>query len=223
MMLHFVRVCSDNPRMMSAMFASAFLQGWLMTAGLIVAIGAQNALVLRIGLTHTHVGPVVLLCTLSDWLLIALGVFGLGAVIQSSPLLLQVFRFGGAALLVVYGLRSVRQAWRDQGALVQAKPRSNTLAATLVSTLALTYLNPHVYLDTVVLLGSVGAQQGAGGRLAFAAGAGLASLMWFVTLGYGAMAASRWLRRPGAGRAIDAGVAVVMFGVAAQLLLHGGV
>ncbi|MEO8151785.1 MAG: LysE/ArgO family amino acid transporter [Rhizobacter sp.] len=194
-----------------------------MTAGLIVAIGAQNALVLRQGLTRTHVGPVVVVCTLSDWLLIALGVFGLGAVIQSSPLLLQTFRFGGAAFLLVYGLRSAHQAWRGQGTWVQADPRSNTLTATLASALALTYLNPHVYLDTVVLLGGVGAQHGADGRFAFSAGAGLASLMWFVTLGYGAAAAARWLRHPAVWRGIDAGVAVVMFGVAAQLLFKGGV
>ncbi|MET0332863.1 MAG: LysE/ArgO family amino acid transporter [Rhizobacter sp.] len=201
------------------MGASAFLQGWLMTAGLIVAIGAQNALVLRQGLNHRHVGPVVLVCTLSDWLLIALGVFGLGAVIQSSPVLLQLFRYGGAAFLLAYGLRSAHQAWRGQGALVQADARGSSLAATLVSTLALTYLNPHVYLDTVVLLGSVGAQHGADGRVSFALGAGLASLMWFVTLGYGAAAAARWLRRPWVWRGRDAAVAVVMFGVAAQLLL----
>jgi len=221
MMLHFGGWRPDNRRMSHEAFTTAFLQGWLMTAGLIVAIGAQNALVLRQGLTRVHVGPVVMLCTLSDWLLIALGVFGLGAVIQSSPLLLLVFRFGGAAFLVAYGLRSGLQAWRGQGALVQADVRGNTLAATLVSTLALTYLNPHVYLDTVVLLGSVGAQHGSEGRVAFAIGAGLASLMWFVTLGYGAVAASRWLRHPAAWRAIDAGVAVVMFSVAAQLLLKG--
>ena len=223
MMLHFGRWRSDNLQMTAAPFATAFFQGWLMTAGLIVAIGAQNALVLRQGLNRQHVGPVVLLCTLSDWLLIALGVFGLGALIQSSPLLLQIFRFGGAAFLLVYGLRSAQRAWRGEGALVQAGARGQTLAATLTSTLALTYLNPHVYLDTVVLLGGVGAQHGADGRIAFAAGAGLASLMWFVTLGYGAMAASRWLRHPGAWRAIDAGVALVMFAVAAQLLFKGGV
>jgi L-lysine exporter family protein LysE/ArgO len=219
MMLHFGACPSDNRRMT----APAFLQGWLMTAGLIVAIGAQNALVLRQGLTRTHLGPVVVVCTLSDWLLIALGVFGLGAVIQSSPLLLQLFRFGGAAFLMAYGLRSAWQAWCGQGALVQADAPGATLAATLASTLALTYLNPHVYLDTVVLLGSVGAQHGPDGRIAFAAGAGLASLMWFVTLGYGAAAASRWLRHPNVWRAIDAGVAVVMFGVAAQLLFKGSV
>ncbi|MBX3626690.1 MAG: amino acid transporter [Rhizobacter sp.] len=203
------------------MTGTAFLQGWLMTAGLIVAIGAQNALVLRQGLQRAHVGPVVLLCTVSDWLLIALGVFGLGTVIQSSPGVLQVFRFGGAAFLLAYGARSALQAWRGHSQLVQAGPRAASLGATLASTLALTYLNPHVYLDTVVLLGSVGAQHGDTGRIAFATGAGLASMMWFATLGYGAAAASRWLQRPLIWRAIDATVAVVMFTVAGQLLIGG--
>lgn len=218
MILHFGLSDDDNP----AMSATAFLQGWLMTAGLIVAIGAQNALVLRQGLMRAHVVPVVLVCTLSDWLLIALGVFGLGAAIQSSPLLLQLFRFGGAAFLIAYGARSALKAWRGDAALSQASGRGAGLAATLTTTLAMTYLNPHVYLDTVVLLGGVGAQHGADGRIAFAAGAGLASLMWFVTLGFGAVAASRWLARPAAWRAIDGLVAVVMFGVAAQLLFNGG-
>lgn len=217
MILHLPRTASDNP----AMTGSAFLQGWLMTAGLIVAIGAQNALVLRQGLLRSHVGPVVALCTVSDWLLIAAGVFGLGTAIQSSPGLLQFFRYGGAAFLVAYGTRSALQAWRGEGRLVQSTARGAGLAATMASTLALTYLNPHVYLDTVVLLGSVGAQHGGTGRITFAAGAGLASAMWFATLGYGAAAASRWLQRSVVWRVIDATVAVVMFAVAGQLLTGG--
>jgi len=196
----------------------AFTQGWLMTLGLIVAIGAQNALVLRQGLCRQHVGPVVALCTASDWLLTALGVFGLGAVIRSSPVLLEVFRFGGAVFLIGYGLRSLRSAVNASGAL-QAAGGSAGLAATLTSTLALTYLNPHVYLDTVVLLGGVGAQHPPSGQVAFVMGAGLASLMWFAALGYGAAAASRWLRHPAVWRVIDSSVAVVMFAVAAHLLL----
>ena len=198
--------------------SAAFAQGWLMTAGLIVAIGAQNALVLRQGLARTHVGPVVALCTASDWLLIVLGVFGLGAAVQSAPVLLQVLRYGGAAFLFLYGLRSARQAWRGVDAGLQTRAGAASLGATVASVLAMTYLNPHVYLDTVLLLGTVGAQQPGDGRFAFAAGAGLASLMWFVTLGYGAAATSRWLQRPAVWRAIDASVAVVMFCVAAQLL-----
>jgi L-lysine exporter family protein LysE/ArgO len=199
--------------------SSAFLQGLLMTAGLIMAIGAQNALVLRQGLMRRHVGPVVALCTASDWLLIALGVFGLGSVVQSSPGLLEAFRWGGALFLLAYGGLAARRAWRGggAGALKPGAPVSG-LSATLGSTLALTYLNPHVYLDTVVLLGSVGAQHGAM-RPAFTLGAGLASMLWFALLGYGAAAASHWLARPAVWRAIDASVALVMWAVAAQLAL----
>lgn len=201
----------------SPALSAAFVQGWLMTAGLIVAIGAQNALVLQQGLRRTHVGPVVALCTASDWLLIALGVFGFGAVVQSSPLLLDLFRYGGAAFLLVYGAMAARRAWRGSQQL-QAATVGTSLGGTLGTALALTYLNPHVYLDTVVLLGSVGAQQPGAGRVAFAAGAGLASLMWFVSLGYGAAAAARFLQRPAVWRAIDASVALVMGIVAVQLL-----
>jgi L-lysine exporter family protein LysE/ArgO len=200
--------------------STALAQGWLMTAGLIVAIGAQNALVLRQGLARSHVGTVVALCTLSDWLLIAAGVFGLGSAIQSSPAVLDVFRFGGAAFLLVYGALAARRAMQPGHASLQAAGPASSLGATVGATLALTYLNPHVYLDTVVLLGSVGAQQSnASARGAFAIGAGLASLMWFTALGYGASASARWLQRPAVWRAIDASVALVMFIVAAQLLL----
>lgn len=200
--------------------STAFVQGWLMTAGLIVAIGAQNALVLRQGLARAHVGTVVALCTLSDWLLIVGGVFGLGSVIQSSPLVLDVFRFGGAVFLLIYGTLAARRAMQQAQAGLQAAGPAGSLSATIGATLALTYLNPHVYLDTVVLLGSVGAQQpGPSGRGAFAVGAGLASLMWFTALGFGASASASWLQRPVTWRAIDASVALVMFIVAAQLLI----
>ncbi len=204
----------------SSALSAAFAQGWLMTAGLIVAIGAQNALVLRQGLARSHVGAVVALCTVSDWLLIALGVFGLGAVVQTSPLLLQALRYGGAAFLLAYGLRAALRALKPGGDALKAIGPAASLASTLGTTLVLTYLNPHVYLDTVVLLGSVGAQQPGGGQAAFAAGAGVASAMWFTTLGYGAVAASRWLQRPAVWRGIDASVALVMLLVAAQLLLN---
>jgi len=199
--------------------SAAFVQGWLMGAGLIAAIGAQNAQVLRQGLARSHVGAVVAVCTLSDWLLIALGIFGLGSAIQSSPLLLEVFRYGGAAFLMVYGARAAIRAIANTGALASGA-KTQSLASTLSATLALTYLNPHVYLDTVVLVGSVGAQLPAAARASFALGAGLASAMWFATLGFGASTASRWLQRPAVWRAIDACVAVVMFVIAAQLLLN---
>jgi L-lysine exporter family protein LysE/ArgO len=202
---------------------TTFLQGWLMTAGLIAAIGAQNAFVLRQGLTRAHVGPVVLLCTLSDWLLIVAGVYGVGAWVQSSPVLLQAFRYGGAAFVFIYGLGAARRAWRpDARGLVVASAAAvpARLGATLAATLALTYLNPHVYLDTMLLLGTVGAQHEGSMRVAFVVGAGLASAMWFGALGFGAAAASRRLQGPSLWRIIDGSVAVVMFGVALQLLLR---
>ncbi|WP_428421754.1 LysE/ArgO family amino acid transporter [Methylibium sp.] len=198
---------------------AAALQGALMMAGLIVAIGAQNALVLRQGVMRAHVLPVVVTCALSDGLLVALGVFGLGALIAAQPLLLEAFRYGGAAFLAVYGWRAAHQAWRGGSAGLQLAGVGGSLGGTLTTTLALTYLNPHVYLDTVVLVGGVGAQHVGAARLGFVAGAWAASAAWFALLGFGAAGAARFLRQPSAWRAIDALVAVVMWAVAAQLLL----
>jgi L-lysine exporter family protein LysE/ArgO len=198
---------------------AVFAQGWAMGAGLILAIGAQNALVLRQGLRREHVGAVVAVCTLSDWLLIALGVFGLGALIQNHPALLEVFRFGGAAFLLGYAVLAARRAWRPAAGL-QAAEKASGLGATLSTALALTYLNPHVYLDTVVLLGGLGARQPPELRTAFAAGAGLASAMWFGVLGFGAAAAAPKLRSPNTWRVVDALVALLMTGLGLQLLLQ---
>jgi L-lysine exporter family protein LysE/ArgO len=197
---------------------TAFVQGWLMMAGLIVAIGAQNALVLRQGLARSHVGSVVAFCTLSDWALVAAGVFGLGALLSQSGWLLQAMRYGGAAFLLWCAVRAARRAITGHGGLQQAQG-SPGWGATLATTAALTWLNPHVYLDTVVLLGAVGAQQPAAQRTGFALGAGLASAMWFSLLGFGAAALAPWLARPATWRIIDASVAAVMGFVGLQLLL----
>ncbi|AKJ32162.1 LysE/ArgO family amino acid transporter [Caldimonas brevitalea] len=202
-----------------AVITAAGLQGLLTMAGLIVAIGAQNALVLRQGLARTHVGTVIAVCTLSDWLLTAAGVFGLGRLIAASPMALQVCRFAGGAFLAVYAVQALRRAWAPGTAVLEAGGAAQPLGATLVATLAMTYLNPHVYLDTVVLMGSLGAQHAGAAQGAFVAGAGLASLLWFSALGYGAAAASRWLRQPRVWRAIDMGVAVAMAWAAVQLLV----
>ena len=192
--------------------------GWLTGASLIMAIGAQNALVLRQGLLRSHVAPVVGLCALSDVLLICLGVFGLGTAIASNPLLLNLFRWGGAAFLLLYGLRAAQRAWTGSGSL-QASAGSAGLGATLLSALAMTYLNPHVYLDTVVLLGTIGAQHPAEQRWAFALGASVASVMWFSLLGFGAAAAAGPLCRPVVWRGIDASIALLMWVLGLQLLL----
>ncbi|RZU00746.1 LysE/ArgO family amino acid transporter [Rivibacter subsaxonicus] len=201
-----------------AMLAAAAMQGLLLMAGLILAIGAQNALVLRQGLARQHVVPVVALCIVSDWLLSAAGVFGFGAWIARQPTLMEAFRFGGALFLLWCALQAARRASQGEGALMATARPTATLGATLVATLAVTWLNPHVYLDTVVLLGGVGARHAGAARWAFLAGACAASALWFALLGAGAMAASRWLRHPATWRAIDAGIALVMLGVAAQLL-----
>ncbi|RTL47122.1 MAG: amino acid transporter [Burkholderiales bacterium] len=203
-------------------FATApavFVQGWLMGAGLILAIGAQNALVLRQGLRREHVGAVVAVCTLSDWLLIALGVFGLGALIQAQPLLLEVFRFGGAAFLLGYAVLAARRAWRP-GTGLSGAGTGASLGATVSAALAFTYLNPHVYLDTVVLLGGLGARQPPEMRGAFAAGAALASAMWFGLLGFGAAAAAPRLQNATTWRVVDGLVALLMTGLGLQLLLQ---
>jgi L-lysine exporter family protein LysE/ArgO len=215
---------AENPSMSAATLASTtapavFAQGWAMGAGLILAIGAQNALVLRQGLKREHVGAVVAVCTLSDWLLIALGVFGLGALIQGQPLLLEVFRFGGAAFLLGYAVLAARRAWRPAAGL-DAAATASSLGATLSAAFAFTYLNPHVYLDTVVLLGGLGARQPPELRAAFAAGAALASAMWFGLLGFGAAAAAPKLRSPHTWRVVDALVALLMTILGLQLLLQ---
>jgi L-lysine exporter family protein LysE/ArgO len=222
-LLEFQRA-EENPPMPASTLASAaapavFAQGWAMGAGLILAIGAQNALVLRQGLRREHVAAVVAVCTLSDWLLIALGVFGLGALIQGQPLLLEFFRFGGAAFLLGYALLAAKRAWRPAAGL-EAAGTTSSLGATLSAAFAFTYLNPHVYLDTVVLLGGLGARQPPELRAAFVAGACLASAMWFGLLGFGAAAAAPRLRSPYTWRVVDALVALLMTGLGLQLLLQ---
>jgi L-lysine exporter family protein LysE/ArgO len=199
-------------------FTSTLTEGWLTGASLIMAIGAQNALVLRQGLLRSHVAPVVGLCALSDVILIFLGVFGLGGAIAASPLLMNGFRWGGAVFLLLYGLRAARRAWRGEDSLHEAAAASAGLGPTLLSTLAMTYLNPHVYLDTVVLLGTVGAQHPQPLRWVFAMGAALASLMWFSLLGFGAAAVAGPLGRPAVWRAIDGLIALLMFTLGFKLL-----
>lgn len=198
---------------------AALVQGFAVMAGLIVAIGAQNALVLRQGLARSHVAAVVAFCTASDWLLTAAGILGVGALVAHSPGVLQGLRVGGALFLAAYALRAARSAWRDAAdGLTAAGPRAG-LAGTLATAGAMTYLNPHVYLD-VMLVGLVGARHSGASQWLFAAGAGLASALWFALLGFGAAWAAPWLRRPWVWRAIDAGVALVMAAMAAQLMLQ---
>ncbi len=209
------------------MFASLpwippLLQGFGMGAGLIMAIGAQNAHVLRTGLRRQHVGLTVAACIAVDVIAIAAGVAGMGALVQRSPVLLALARWGGAAFLAWYGLAAARRALHPEAALsadAEAGAAPSSRRKALAAVLAVSLLNPHMYLDTVVLLGALGGQQPTGLQWWFAAGAATASMLWFVALGCGARLLAPWFARPQAWRALDALVAAVMGALALTLAL----
>ena len=185
---------------------------------LIVAIGAQNAFVLRQGVQRSHVLLVVAVCALSDLVLIVAGVAGVGVLIERAPAVLDVVRWAGAAFLLAYGAMAAVRAIRGTQAARPAGGRGGTWAAALGTALALTWLNPHVYLDTVLLLGSLAGTHGADGRWWFAAGAGLGSVAWFAALGAGARYLAPVFARPGSWRVLDAGIALVMVTLAVMLV-----
>lgn len=183
---------------------------------LIVAIGAQNAFVLSQGLRGEHVGPVVAVCVVSDVALIVAGVAGAGAVLARLPQLITTVHLAGAAFLLGYGLLAARRALRPAALRARAAGGPSSLAATVSTCLALTWLNPHVYLDTVVLLGSIASTYGSQ-RWWFAAGAAAGSSAWFATLGYGARLLRPAFTRPAAWRVLDTIIAVVMIALAVLL------
>ncbi len=183
---------------------------------LIVAIGAQNAFVLRQGLARAHVGAVVAVCLVSDAALILAGVAGVGALVQQAGWLLEVVRWGGVAFLATFGLLSLRRA-AGPGVLRAADTGAGTRRRAVLTALALTWLNPHVYLDTVLFLGSVATTQGPGERWWFGLGAVAASAVWFVGLGYGARRAHQLLSRPRSWQVLDASIGVVMLLLAVTL------
>ena len=191
--------------------------GLLTGLALIVAIGAQNAFVLRQGIRREYVGVVVLVCMLSDALLILAGTAGVGVIVERVPVVLEILRWGGAAYLLWFAVQSVRSALTP-AALTPDAPRSR--GSVLTTTLGLTYLNPHVYLDTVVLVGSLANQHGPDLRWAFAAGAVLGSVVWFAALGYGASALAPVLDRPRAWQVVDLVIAAVMVALALSLILR---
>lgn len=199
------------------MFAT-FVTGLGSAASLIVAIGAQNAFVLRQGLRREHVLPVVLICVLSDALLIAAGVAGIGVLVKQAPVALTIVRWAGFAFLLGYAVFAARRALRPQ-ALNAAGAVAGSFAAAVGTCLAITWLNPHVYLDTVLLLGSLSASHGDPGRWVFGAGAATASVLWFSLLGFGARFAAPVFARPVAWRILDGGIAVLMLVLAVLLVL----
>ena len=196
---------------------SAVVAGFLSGAALIIAIGAQNAFVLRQGIRREHVLPIVLVCALSDAVLIALGVAGIGALVTAAPLVFEIVRWVGAAFLLGYAIFAARRAIRPK-ALEAATTTTSSLAAAVLTALALTWLNPHVYLDTVLLLGSLAASHG-DQRWLFAAGAIAASVAWFAGLGFGARGLRGLFARPVAWRVLDLCIAVVMLVLAIRLVL----
>ena len=195
----------------------SYLNGLLVAAGLNMAIGAQNAYVLAQSLRREHHLLVAGLCVLCDAVLVAAGVFGLATLLLQSPVLLGVARWGGAAFLLWYGSRALLRALQPQGLQEDAAAPARSRQQVLLTALAVTLLNPHVYLDTVLLIGSLGAQQAA--PAAYALGAASASLLWFFSLALGAAWLAPWLARPATWRVIDSLVAAMMFFVAGQLLL----
>src|SRR5580765_1182615 len=189
--------------------------GLLTGLGLIVAIGAQNAFVLRQGLARDHIGTIVTICAESDLLLILAGTAGLVALVGSHPTALRAMKWVGAAYLVWFGLRSLWAA-RHAGALGAGPARSR--GSIVATTLALTFLNPHVYLDTVLMLGNLANQHGASGRWWFAAGAGVGSILWFTGLGFGARALAGPLARPRTWQVLDTLIGVMMLTLAVVLV-----
>lgn len=200
------------------MLPSAFSTGFALSATLIVAIGAQNAFVLRQGLRREHVAAIVLFCAVADLLLIGAGVAGLARILGRSAMLTMLLTQSGAVFLFCYGLLALWRASRPQrlGSAAGIAPMS--LSQAMAQIAGFTLLNPHVYLDTVLLMGSIGAREPPGLRLWFVAGAALASGMWFTALGFGARWLSPIFARPRAWQILDSSIALVMFTLAAQLM-----
>ncbi|MGC1548481.1 MAG: LysE/ArgO family amino acid transporter [Rhodanobacter sp.] len=201
------------------MQSSAYLAGLGAGASLIIAIGAQNAFVLRQGLQRRHVGVVVAVCVIADAALILLGVAGMGLAVQQHAGLLQFVRYAGAAFLLGYGFLAARRAWCGESGLQPADSEvASTRRRVVLACLGFTLLNPHVYLDTVILLGSLSTHYEGPKRWMFAAGAASASLLWFTALGYGARVLLPVFRSPRAWRVFDVMVALLMLSLALFLV-----
>ena len=200
--------------------APVVVQGFVLSFGLIVAIGAQNAFVLRQGLRREHVGSVVAFCAIADAILITAGVLGMAQALGERPLLAQGMALAGAVFLAVYGAQALRRALQPHELHAAQGSAALGHGAALAQAAAFTLLNPHVYLDTVMLMGSIGAQQPADLRLWFIAGASAASVLWFTSLGFGA----RWLAplfaRPKAWQVLDGLIGLTMWTLSAMLLRH---
>lgn len=209
-------VLNSSPALALPVFAQAFA----LSLSLIVAIGAQNAFVLRQGLRREHVGSVVAFCALADAVLITAGVLGMAQALGERPGLARVLALAGATFLALYGWQALRRARQSGQLTARAEGGGPGRAAAVAQAAAFTLLNPHVYLDTVLLVGTIGSQQAPALRAWFIGGACAASLIWFALLGYGA----RWLApcfaRPKAWQVLDGLIALTMWVLAALLIRH---
>ena len=195
-----------------------YLAGLLSGLALTIAIGAQNAFVLRQGIRREHLLPIVLVCALSDALLITGGIAGLGVLLQSYPALMSTARYAGAVFLLAYATHAASRAWVGQH-MAEEESEDSTLQIALLSCLGFTFLNPHVYLDTVVLLGALGNQHGTEGRWVFGAGAVTGSVVWFLSLAYGARMLAPLFRKAAAWRLLDILIATTMALLAIGLII----
>ncbi len=203
----------------AVLMQAPLLQGFSLGASLIMAIGSQNAFVLRQGLRREHVFTICTICFLCDALLILLGVGGFGTLVASSRNLMLMARWGGALFMFFYGIRSFRSACKNEALSVdEAGKRVSGLAGAIATTLALTLLNPHVYLDTVILLGGIAGQLPERERLVFAIGAAFASLLWFYGTGYGARILAPLFESRLSWKILDVLIGVVMWAIAGNLI-----
>lgn len=204
---------------MNIIHFSTFCEGFGSGAGLIIAIGAQNAFVLKQGILRRHLFITAAICSLIDILLITAGVLGLGAMITGIPVLMIAVTIGGSIFLIVYGIRSFLTAWKpkvlDDG--VETK-NPVTLKATILTLLAFSLLNPHVYLDTVILLGSIGARHPVSQRISFITGASTASVLWFFGLAYGSAVLTPLFRKKLTWRILNLLIGCVMLLIAVKLI-----
>jgi L-lysine exporter family protein LysE/ArgO len=196
----------------------AVFPGFLTGLSLIIAIGAQNAFVIRQGLTKKYVLLTVLICAVSDALLIALGASGLGALIKSNRNVLEFVRWFGVIYLLWFAFKSARSAFRT-ASLNSVGEASGDIKSVILTVLALTFLNPHVYLDTVILLGSISNQFGSD-KWFFVLGAMIASFTWFTAIGFGAKSASRFMSKPIFWKILDSIIAAIMLSIAAFLAFY---
>ena len=200
------------------MAAPAFTTGFALGATLIVAIGAQNAFVLRQGLRREHVAAIVIFCAAADLVLIGAGVAGLATMLGNAPRLTTFLTVAGAAFLGWYGAVALRRALRPQSLVASQGAGATTLGSAMTRVAGFTFLNPHVYLDTVLLMGSIGARQAADARIWFVGGAACASGLWFTGLGFGARLLAPLFARPAAWRVLDSLIGLTMLALAAMLL-----